>query len=455
MLRSYYLQRCGVAINDTESQVWHAACHLQDGLLAHADVTGEQGERRPTTGGWHDAGDYGKYVATAAIAIARLLNLYELYPSLFPDRQLRIPESGNEISDLLDEVRVEMAWLLTLQRKDGAVYRKVSGMNWPKQSAPDNDTQPRYVYGISTPETAKFAAVAAMSARNFHSIDAAFARACLAAAQRAWHYLEQHPNVQVDWVEGDDLGSGKYLFSEVDQEEALLTDADDRLWAAVELFVTTQQERFLPYIHAQIPRFGFTLFEWKDPSALALITYYHHATSREFNRKVTDYIQTQLEKKAEHILKIVKQSGYRIANDRFVWGSNKMTAEEGITLVHAYKLTGNIAYWQAAVDQVDYLFGRNHFGLSFVSGIGEHAVQHVCHIPSRMAGITIPGLLVGGPNAAAQCGLAPKGLGPLSYIDHEESYATNENAIDYNASAIALIAMLVGEETQQQTESLH
>jgi len=511
MLRSYYLQRCGVAIDDAETQVRHAACHLQDGTLAHADASGAQGASRPTVGGWHDAGDYGKYVATAAVTLGRLLNLYERYPSMFPDRQLTIPESGNGVSDLLDEMRVEMEWLRSLQREDGAVYRKVSGMSWPKKATPDQDDQPRFVFGVSTPETAKFAAVAALSARIFQAIDLEFARACLAAAQRAWRYLALHPTMQVDWVDGDDQGSGKYLYSEVDQEAALLTDRDDRLWAAVELFVTTQDEHFHRYIRAQIPHFSLTLFEWKDPSSLALLTYRNatvgwgkrgkgemakwvkkenlpfrlpdaqtprrsdsvspfplfavdpltslgRASQRTFKRNPMDsrnvrHIQTQIVRRADRALKTAKRSGYRIANDQFVWGSNKMTAEAGITLLHAYTLTGNPAYWRAAIDQVDYLFGRNHFALSFVSNVGERSVQHVCHIPSRVAGITIPGLLVGGPNAAAQCGIAPKGRGPLSYIDHEESYATNENAIDYNASLIALITMLVGEDAGQRTES--
>lgn len=453
MLRSYYLQRCGVAINDDETQVRHAACHLQDGVLAHADVTGARGTSYPAVGGWHDAGDYGKYVATAAVTIGRLLNLYELYPSQFPDRQLNIPESGNGVSDLLDEVRIEMTWLLSLQRKDGAVYRKVSGMNWPKKVTPDQDDQPRFVFGVSTPETAKFAAVAAMSARVYQASDPAYSQACLSAARRAWSYLEQHPTMQVDWVESDDQGSGKYLYSEVDQEEALLTDADDRLWAAVELFATTKDEQFQRYVRTQVPNFSFTLFEWKDPSPLALVTYYRLDSTGRSDRRNAHHIQAQIVKRADQILKTIRQSGYRIATDRFVWGSNKMAAEEGITLVHAYQITGNPLYWRGALDQVDYLLGRNHFGMSFVASLGERSVQHVCHIPSRVTGIAVLGLLVGGPNAAAQCGIAPKGRGPLSYVDHEESYATNENAIDYNASAIALIAMVVSEDERQRTTS--
>ena len=340
-----------------------------------------------------------------------------------------------------------------MQRADGAVYRKLSGMTWPKALLPEKDEQPRFLFGISTPETAKFAAVAAMTARVFQSIDPEFATACLDAAQRAWRYVRSHPAMQTDWVAGDDQGSGKYLSSEVDQEPALLTDVDDRLWAATELLLTTHDARFYRYVRRHVPQFAFTLFEWKDPSPLALLTYLQYSTARRTDPRGTRHITQQLLRRVNRVLQTVTRSGYHIANDRFVWGSNKMTAEEGITLFYAYKLTGNAAYRNAAIDQIDYLLGRNHFGLSFVSGIGENAVQHVCHLFAHAAGIPIPGLLVGGPNEEAQCGIAPKGLGSLSYIDHADSYATNEYAIDYNASAIALMAMLVGEAGTQSPVS--
>ena len=53
--------------------------------------------------------------------------------------------------------------------------------------------------------------------------------------------------MKVDWVEGDDSGSGKYLASEYDREASLETDVDDRLWAAAELYITTGRSSFADY----------------------------------------------------------------------------------------------------------------------------------------------------------------------------------------------------------------
>jgi endoglucanase len=76
-------------------------------------------------------------------------------------------------------------------------------------------------------------------------------------------------------------------------------------------------------------------------------------------------------------------------------------------------------------------------------------VEHICHTFARAKGLTgrqmIPGLLSGGANELEQSGIAPKSQGLKSYADDERSYATNENAIDYNSSMLALTVMLIGE----------
>ena len=54
------------------------------------------------TGGWHDAGDFGRYSTAAAVALGHILYAYELFPESFQDG-LNIPESGNCMPDILNE----------------------------------------------------------------------------------------------------------------------------------------------------------------------------------------------------------------------------------------------------------------------------------------------------------------------------------------------------------------
>lgn len=98
-VRMLYLQCCGTAVED--SNFGHIACHT--GL---ATIYGTN-ETIDVSGGWHDAGDYGRYIVPAAKAVADLLYAYDENPSLYSD-SIGIPESGNGTPDVLDEVRYEL-----------------------------------------------------------------------------------------------------------------------------------------------------------------------------------------------------------------------------------------------------------------------------------------------------------------------------------------------------------
>ncbi|WP_241290127.1 glycoside hydrolase family 9 protein [Burkholderia stabilis] len=445
LLRAYYLQRCGVALDDPETGLKHPADHQDDGVLAHGDaVNREPGMRLAATGGWHDAGDFGKYVATTAVTAGRLVSLYLDAPQLYADGQTGIPESGNGVPDILDEARVGLDWMLAMQRADGALYRKLSGATWPGPVSPDQDTQTRYVYGVSSADTAKAAAAFALASRAWASIDPAVAERYLAAATRAWAWLATvRPPQFIDSHPGDDSGSGPYVWSAVDREPSLMTDADDRVWAASELWLTTGEHRYLNNVEDHPEWTGrLTIFEWKNPAALGLLHLLDARGARAIPAALRARLARALDRAAADAYRQTRASGFHLANRRFVWGSNKMDAEQGILLAEAARRTGNGHYLRAAFEQLDFLLGVNPFGVSFVSAVGERAVAHPAHLFGRAAGRTIPGLLVGGPNDAAQDGVAPRGKRLLSYVDDDRAYSVNEFAIDYNASLLGLIGSL-------------
>jgi endoglucanase len=442
LLRAFYLQRCGPALDDRETGLAHAACHAQDAKVAHDDELLRQGHALAAGGGWHDAGDYGKYVATTAVTIGRILQAYERDPLRFASDTTGIPESGNGVPDLLDEMRIGLDWMLTMQRVDGAVYRKVGGTQWPAKLAPDEDRQVRLAYGVSSPETAKAAAAWAQAARIYRDTQPALAARYLGAARLSWAWLATVTQAQrIDVQEGDDSGSGPYRANDIDDESALHHDWDDRLWAATELYLSSGEDVFLLALRRLVPDAPLTVFEWKDPSALALSYFLWHPALQS-QADLVNLVRPRFLKRAKALVERLQNSRWRIANAAFVWGSNKLTAEEGITLCLAYQIGGNPDYLMAARDQLHYLLGRNHFGKSFVSGIGSDAVKEVSHLWFQVRRQPIPGLFVGGPNQAEQSNIAPRDRGPLSWIDDTRSYATNEFAIDYNASLFGLLAQL-------------
>lgn len=248
LVHAFYLQRSGEAVHSPVTGMARPASHLEDGVIVRSDAFHTEGEKYDGRGGWYDAGDFGKYVATTTISVARLLEAYQQAPELFDAQQI------NNMPVILDEALFGLLWLEKMQREDGAVYRKISGAKWPEQIPPWLDRQPRYVYGVSTPETAKYAATLAFAARVYKRYDDQLAGRFLASAQKAWGFLATQSQQFIDWRNEDDSGSGPYIRNEYDQEAALATDVDDRIWAASELYLATQSPKFYQYIETHYPK---------------------------------------------------------------------------------------------------------------------------------------------------------------------------------------------------------
>jgi endoglucanase len=451
LLRSYYLQRCGVTLSDRETGLGHAACHIQDGVLARADSMCPQGTVVPNVGGWHDAGDFGKYVSTAAVTVGEILSLYEQYPQLFSDGQLSIPESGNGQPDILDEMSVGLSWMLAMQRSDGAVYRKASGAEWPKPVSPDSDHQRRFVYGISTPETAKFSAAMAIAARVYKNFDETRAVTYLQAALAAWDFIDHHPEFIFDCDPLDNSGSGSYMSNATDREQTLLGDADDRAWAGAELFLTTKEEKFLDPVFKFANLGDYGLFEWKNPAPLG---FQNLLNSGKAPAVLESLLLKLLSERAMRLEADARSSPWGLSNRRIIWGSNKIAAANGSCLLTAARHCDSQTFLTSAIRQLDYLLGVNPVGKCFVTAAGSQPVEHVAHLFARAVQKDIPGLLVGGPNNDAQDKIAPGGLGLLSYLDDSRSYSTNEYAIDYNAALIGLIGGVLGQRPHVHKKSV-
>ena len=125
LVKGMYYQRCGIELEEKYAGVYkHPACHTGvQRLYSDPDVIVD------AHGGWHDAGDYGKYVGPGAVAAAHMLYAWYFYPKACRD-ELNIPESGNGVPDILNECRYELEWMMRMQREDGALYHKLTKKNF-------------------------------------------------------------------------------------------------------------------------------------------------------------------------------------------------------------------------------------------------------------------------------------------------------------------------------------
>lgn len=429
-VKMFYLQRCGCAVSD--DKFGHAACHTS---LATVYGTSEQID---VSGGWHDAGDYGRYIVPAAKSVADLLLAYDANPSLYGD-DLEIPESGNGIPDILDEVRYELEWMLKMQASTGGVYHKVSCADFPGYIMPEKETDALIVTPVSTTATADFCAAMAMAYEYYRGIDAAFADECLAAAEAAWAFLQANPNLIFN--NPADISTGAYNDTR---------DGDERYWAACQMYHATGDTAYLDAISSISGSYSKSGMDWQlvgDYGNIAILT----ADGVDTSSSVYTTAENMLLSQANTLMAKTNQSAYSVSVTSFYWGSNMTVANSGVIMALAYTLTENNDYLIAACDQINYLLGKNPNGICYVTGYGTASPKNPHHRPSMAKNQAMPGMLVGGVNSGLDDPAAEKYLADAPpakcYIDDMESYSTNEITIYWNSPLVYLLALTADTDT--------
>lgn len=418
----YYMSRCGYEFQNSAGVFSHSACHM-----APAVVYGTDEHVVDVHGGWHDAGDYGRYIMPAAKAVADLLLAWHFDHLLF------------EKIDILGEVKWELEWMLRMQREDGAVYHKVSCSGFCGFISPEMETESLIVSPVSTEATADFAGACAFASIIYRDIDMNFGSTLLSAAERAWQFLEMHERIPFSNPEG--ITTGEYGTGEN------LSDIDERFFAAAALYCATESKRYVEWVYGHIFDAEINAeLGWIEMGGYGLILL------AEFQHD-NDAIKLEAEKKiAETAKAIVRNSDndpFGYTRKEYAWGSNMYLLNDGVIAAFA-GIKGLYSHAEKAAGKaLAYIFGNNAMGICFVTGMkGLNGIcaSHPHHRPSEAAGCTMPGMLVGGPAEGLydpcvenECKDAPE---RERYIDAAESYSTNEVAIYWNSVLVLLIALL-------------
>lgn len=422
----FYYQRCGQAITQGRKEFHHHQCHGKP-----ARIYGKE-EWIDVSGGWHDAGDYGRYVVAAAKAIADLLLVHELYGDKVEkvNHQLAVERNIN----LLAEVRYELDWLFKMQRADGGVYHKVTTAVFPEMIMPEMDLEEEIVSPVSTTATADFAAAMAMAYKSYKQVDSQYAERCLQASIQAWKYLTHHPECQ-DFVNPKDILTGEY---------GDIEDKDERYWASAALYWATGDSCYLAEFKEkrkeEIP-YGYGWGEVGSYGTLLYLLAGEELQEEQLKKRLLEEMET----KGQEIMELQQKNGYLVSlGEEYRWGSNMDVANDGMHLLFTSILTGKEEYRLAAKENLNYLLGTNPVSYCFVTGNGTLSPTHVHHRICAATGQTIPGMLVGGPDAGLHDDYAREilqGEAPAKcYIDHTESYSTNEITIYWNSPLLLLIA---------------
>ena len=428
----FYLSRCGQKIDKERGGAWaHEECHNTPAL-----VYGSQ-EKIDVNGGWHDAGDYGRYIVAASKAVMDLLLAYE--------------QNKNKVGiDLLAEVRFELEWMLKMQRKDGGVFHKVSCFHFCGFINPDEEKDELVIAPVSSTATADFAGCCAFASNFFEKEDPAFAKKLMDAALKAQNYLETHEEEL--YKNPPEITTGGY---------GDWNSADERYFACASLFLKTGDDKYIKKaleLRKSIeslpddPEFPWKN-KWIEGFGWGMVAGYGTEIFLRAKDKIADKNTVKLFEDsiiagADRLLERVKKASFGTSLDKVHWGSNGHVCDQAHLLLAAWDITQDKVYYEAAKKQIDYLLGCNPMNVCYVTGFGINTVKNPHHRPSGAVKKTMPGMLSGGPceglyDACAKEKLGPLNLPPLRcFIDDFASYSTNEIAIYWNSSFVYIASKL-------------
>ena len=449
--RYFYYNRASMEIAATYAGSYARPKGHSDNVVrihsSAATTTRPAGTIINASGGWYDAGDFGKYMSTAGISVYTLMSSYEQYPDYHANLDLNIPESSNNVPDILDEAKYELDWMLKMQDpNDGGVYHKLATLGWAGNVMPHEENAARYVCGKSTQSTLEFAAALAHASIVFKAFETefpGFSNTCKLAAIAAWDWAKDNPTEYAGTTCGsmNDVGSGSYGDSNTSQEWA---------WAAAELYLATGTMSYYNDQRNNIRFNGFNAPTWTDERAMASVSLLVHQDKLTGNA-LSDLIAIEnnlLNTVDDYVDYASQSSPYEMVMGvnpwEFNWGSNGYVGNQGWLLLTAYNLFEDKDYLEAAITNVDYLLGRNATAYSFITGFGTKKVLNPHHRASKADGIStpLPGMVLGGPhsNIVGDCAESsyPSIYTAKRYVDDYCSYSTNEVTINWNAPAAFL-----------------
>jgi endoglucanase len=442
-VKSFYLQRMSMDIEQKYAGVFKRPGGHPDTICYFHESTGKSSGYKSSPGGWYDAGDYGKYIVNTSISVGTMLSINEIKPEIFQDGSLWIPESENGKNDLLDELKYELDWMLTMQDEDGGVFHKLTTKNFEGFVMPVDAVNDRYIIGKSTAASLDFAATLAMAARLYKGYDPVFADNCIKVAEKAWNWAVDHPE-EYYAKNPDDISTGAY-------NDVILHE--EFFWAAAELYITTGADQYYEAIKDKLSGLTFRVEgSWRnyvDNIGYYSLVHPHSTLSENEKNVVLDRLYTV----ADSLSMVIENHPYRIPVNNFKWGSNSDFLNAAVLFTVAYHYSGNSIYREKLYETLDYIFGKNATGYSFITGYGTKTPMHIHHRQSEVDGILdpFPGFVVGGSNVARQDegSLASSNkkyeskLPAKSYLDEVESFASNEICINWNAPYVFVLGYLV------------
>lgn len=479
-VRMFFYNRCGIVKTAANAGVNYADAPSfvgdgQDKNCRSVYDKNNAATEKDLSGGWWDAGDYNKYVTFATTPVHQLLDAYQQHPSIWGDA-FNIPESGNGMPDLLDEIKWELDWLKKMQQADGSVLIKMGCLVNSDDKAtlpPGTDARKRYYYpsGCSSSAIAfsGMMAHAFMIYKNFPALST-YADDMKQRAIAAWNWYQANPQ-QINCDDGI-IQAGDADWDAEDQNKQMVA-------AAVYLFAATGDTKYRDSVDRNYTKLTAIGNNWWGPyetSADALLYYTQlpDATAGVVNiivTRKTDAATNYDFYKWRNAINDPYRS-FMPAND-YNWGSN--IVRSNLANINNDMVTYNLDaanhadYLLRVEEAMHYFHGVNPFNMVYLSNMktygAEKSVTELYHSwfsdgsewdnTNSPKGGPAPGYIPGGPNrfyknGNGTCLLTPPCNQPVQKAYREwntswpeASWEVTEPAIYYQSAYVKALSHLV------------
>ena len=481
-LTAFYHQRSGMDLDSAIAGKWARKGGHPDTLVyIHASAAGsihKEGSTISSPKGWYDAGDYNKYVVNSGYSMGLMAQAFLMFPEQYDwskkedtDYWDYIRKTVSIYKPLYNELDYNAEWLYTMQDPaDGGVYHKLSTPSFEGFITPLECSKPRYVVQKSVTAALDFAGAMCSFAHihglslSDHDINTRIYKIRYDKAEAAYAWAKANPDAfyfqhKINEAYDPDITTGAYGDHDA---------SDEFFWAASELYCATHKKEYLEDVKAFMPE-KFSLMSWGYVAPLGIFQWIQYEKRllaekhlwgdlpfrfgiNEEEQKIIDRCKELLLEYCDKSLEEAEGSCYNSAYgnkpEDFRWGCASSFCDQAICFLYAYEITGDRKYADNAFRNVNYVLGQNATGYCYVTGFGTKSPMYphsrLCHSDGIVE--PIPGLLVGGPNPGqqdiAEVKIYRSDFPDESYEDVMPSYASNEIAINWNASLVAATSWL-------------
>lgn len=439
-LKGFYHQRSGMDLDPAIAGKWaRKGGHPDTVVYIHPSAVSEgrpEGTVISSPKGWYDAGDYNKYVVNSGYSMGLMAEAALMFST---------PENADRRKAIHDELEYNAEWLYTMQDpSDGGVYHKLTNPEFEGFISPLECSKPRYVVQKSVTAALDYAGALCTFVElgdypDPETIAKAEAAYAWAVSNPTALYFQERMNRTYD----PDVSTGAYGDGSA---------SDEFFWAASCLYRATGKTGYLEDVKKYMPG-SFSVMSWGNVSALGVFEWLRNgkngvsADEQEIYERCLQMLLEYCDRSIESAETSCYNSPYGNSPRDFYWGCASTFCDQSVCFLYAYKLTGKAGYLKNAFRNVNYILGQNATGYCYVTGFGSKSPMfphsRLCHSDGVVE--PIPGLLVGGPNPGHndKAEVTYRSSYPdESYEDVRPSYASNEIAINWNASLVAAVTWL-------------